>query len=331
MNPLENPSSGTREQLQKISPPQGDVGGPQCISYCTRPSESEGDADPSQIQPAFESLPSPNEGRLMNSQHPFGQETDRKGVTKPNKILSNKKLPLLQRKAPNPSSRRTGHPKKIPALEGIDKEGASQGMKPMNNESSAGPLQTEDSSTIQLCHGEVRLRTHFQALATSQQSGTELLSRKEPHPLQHAPSRKRSRRKKQTVADADLASNIAEPMEGSKEKCPLTSLKLAQDQIPISVCRLSCDRFENGAAAADLMMCIKNNGLTAVDILAQICHEFAKKPPGSANHVMQSSSANPLKAELKRKLKISEECGRNFDTRLFQLVCLLQLEDEHGL
>lgn len=180
MNPLENPSSRTQEQLQKISPPRCDVSGPPCNSYCTGPSESKCDADPSQIQPAFENLPSPGEGRLIKFQLPFGQEIDRKGVTKPNKMVSNKKLPLLQRKAPNPSSRRTGHPKKNPALEGIDKQGASQGMKLVDNDLSAGPLQTEDPSTIQLCHSEVRPKTHFQALATSQQSGTELLSLQNP-------------------------------------------------------------------------------------------------------------------------------------------------------
>lgn len=105
--------------------------------------------------------------------------------------------------------------------------------------------------------------------------------------------------------------------------CHLTSLKLAQEQTPIRVCRLSCDRCENGAAAADLTICINNKGLSAVDILAQICNEYAKKSPGSDDHVMQRSLHNPLKAELKRKLKIREECGTNFDTRLFQLVCAL--------
>lgn len=323
VNPLRNPPLKTQEHAQKTLPPQSDVGGSPCISYCTRPSESECVADPSQIQSPFGNLKLlSEERRLTKFLLPVGKETGRKGVKKPNKTVSDKRLPLLQRQTINKSSRGMGDPKRIivPALEETEKEGGSRRMEVYNDELSTEALRIRDSSTNQLCQSEVGPK-QLQALEKGQQNDNEPLSREGPDPQNQRPNKKRGGRKKQKIPDAGLPSKTERAKKGSREESPLASLKPSHNPIPIIVCRLSCDRGKNATANVDPVVFIQDKYLTAVDVMAQICHEFAMKSQESVNHVMHSRLRNPLKAELKRKLEVSEDGGGTLDRWLFQLVC----------
>ena len=324
VNPPKNPSSRIQEQGQKISPPGSDVNGPMRNSHSAEPSESEFDADLSQIQTLLGNLPPLiEEGRLMKSLPPVGKETGRKRVAKLNETATTKQLALLQCHVTDKVSLKISNHESVfvPTLEGIEKERVSPRTEVNIDESSVHPPQLNDPRTNQSCQSEAHPEMRSEALEKKTLSDTEAPPRERRDPPTQGLSKKRGRRKRQPIPDAELPSNRDIMKKGSKAECHFASPKSFPNPIPVSVHRLSNDRGQSATVTADPVVCVNGKCIAAVDIMAQICHEFAMNSHASTNQSRQSHLRSPLKAELKRKLEISKDGGGTLDRQLFQLVC----------
>lgn len=306
---------GTEGQPQQPLPLLSDVSDLPCISYSTRPDQSELGVQQHMAENPRGKPPPPSERHPKKFLLPVGKETDPKGTTRPSQIALGKQLPLLERQSIKLPSRGNGV---LSTVEGGDMEGH---FLRTNKKPRTQLFPVEVSSNIKLSHSRVRPRKLLKPLENSQQPIGPLSQEGPSLPVQ-PPGKKKGRPKKQ-ILDPEISSEIKEtafrPFQGtrdvalSKEDRPSAYTKPSKNPIVINVYRVSSiteldEKGVNTSAAADSVVSFQDRRPDAVDVLAQVCHEFALKSEGSLDHI------------LKRKLEIIEECGNNFDRRLFQLV-----------
>lgn len=322
VNPPENPPSRLPDQSQKAQHHQGDQSGLPIRANGAGEIDVRKDSD--QTQAPVRNTLVPSDGRLKKLSIPTGKENDHKGFAKPKESAPAKRKPLLQRSIKNPSSRRLGRPKKVvdPVFAGIEKERESERKKGLLNHSNSNPPRVVDPFRAQVGENGLDHQKQLGAIEQSQENDSGLVPREELDSQNQAPSKRRRGRRKQTVAHAELPNQAEGVMKDNNERFVPASHKPSQNSKPIGVWRLTRDRSEDRKTAADSGMGTTDQFITAVDVLAQICYDSTIQSYSSENHATRGNLHKSLKAELKRKLQIHENCNENFDKRLLQLVSL---------
>ncbi len=302
-NSLKDSSWRTRQEPQKITPPQGEVGDPQST---------------------------PSEGKLKKFLLPVGKETGQDEAIKLGEMVQGKQLPLPKRQTIKLPSRRKRRLKllKSPALEGIDTEDGFQRRAVLNNESSIEFLWNEGSSKIQLPQKRLRSGTQSRASKKGEPNDAEPIPPKQNGLQTQAPVKKKRKPKKHMISDGlsskreeafSRSTNAPQVSVSTKEGYHFPSLQPSKNPTPISVYRLSCDKADDAVAAG--VVSFRHKFLNAVDVLAQVCREFTLKSKEPLDDATQSSPNNTLNAEMNREFEIIEDFGENFDSRLVELVC----------
>lgn len=308
VDPCENLSPGTQGQSSKVSTIQGQTSYSPGNFYSALFSKSKYNTEAA--------------NSIKNASSTIREQAQT--IPQTHETAPKNRLALLQRQSTKKLSKKKGdlNSSFAPALERVEKEGVSQRLEGHNDEMSFEPPQTTDSSTNQPGQSGVHPERQLQALTTSKPNDTEPPPRDGGDPQTQVPSKKRGRPKKEAVPNAELPPKSKKAKEGSKAEGHFASSTPFTNLMPVNVYRLSCDRGESATTTADPAVFIDDKYITATDVMAQICHEFAVKSHALANHLVQSPSRIPSKAELKRKLEVNEDGRGTLNGSLFQLVCV---------
>ena len=314
VDPCEKLSSGTEGQLSKVSTIQGQTSYSPDIFYSALFGESEHNT---KTVNSFKNPPSTLQDQAQRTSPP-------RNVTNLNETAPKKQMALLQRQRTKNLSQKKGDRDRslAPASGRSEREEVSRRLEVYHDELSTQPPQVTDPSTIQPDQSEALPERQIQELAKNIPNDTEPAPREGGDPQTKAPSKKRGRRKKETIPHAELPPNTKKTKKGSIAECRVALSKPSSNLVPISIYRLSCDRGESATAATDSVVYINDKCIAAADVMSRICQEFALESHAPANHLVQSRSRTSLKAELKRKLEINEDGRGTLDGSLFQLVCI---------
>lgn len=314
IDPCEKLSSGTEGHLSKVSTIQGQTSYSPGIFYSALAGASKHDT---KTVNSLKNAPSTLQEQAQRKSPP-------RNVTNLNETAPKKRLALLQRQHTKDSSKKNGDRDRsfAPVLKKLGKEEeVSRSSEVYNDELTTKPPRITDPSTIQSGQNKVHPERQLQELAKSKPNDAKPAPREGGDPQTKAPSKKRGRRKKETIPHAEL-SKTKKTKEGSIAECRVALSKRSSNLVPISVHRLSCDSGESITAATDSVVYINDKCMTAADVMSQICQEFALESHAQAKYLVQSRSRTALKSELKRKLEINEDGRGTLDRSLFQLVCI---------
>lgn len=309
VDPCENLSSGTQGQSSQVPTIQGQA------SYSPSNFYSALQGNTESVNPVKKAS---SKIRKQAQRIPQNQN-----VTNQNETAPKKRLALLQRQSTkNPSHEQGDYDRSFaPASERIEKEGVSQGLEVYKDELSFQPPQITTSKNQ---HGPSEDHPKRQRPAPNKGKTKDVeappLDGVGPQP--QVPLKRRGRPKKEAVPNVELTSKTMKAKEGSNAESRYASFKPSSNLVPISVYRLSCDKGESATAAPNSAACINDKCISAADVLAHICHEFALTSHALANYSVQNPSRIPSKAELKRKLEINEDGRGTLDGPLFQLVSM---------
>lgn len=229
-------------------------------------------------------------------------------------------------------TRSRGRPKKIQLADNTesDQDNRVYGAKDGHGETRA-----------QLPQRRGRPRKQLVAIREESQAGEKDIEALEEHGTEdQLPKKRRGRPKRDEQVNKLLPSEKNLPIEkrkrvhkASTKTKPSTTRQPPKNTIPITVYRLSSAQVldENEAntnSLANSPPFLKNNGVSAVDILSQVCREIISKSGDSVRHVIEHETSKPEKAESERRREVIEMYGEELDNRLFQLVSVISLVED---
>lgn len=156
-----------------------------------------------------------------------------------------------------------------------------------------------------------------------------------PNPVEKVSTRNRGRPKRNVPSEPSEISNTVKRKrvlekdtrdpDAVDKKIPIASRKPPKNSMPITVYRMSTnDALDSENDRSESLINPSafptNNGVNAVDVLAQICRELVSKSTDSFGEAAKNERNKSKKATLERKRKTIETYGEELDNRLFQLV-----------